>query len=88
MLSYRFGGFGILTQTVDAIYQDGSFRLIRPKEIPLREGQSVRLTIETEEKEEGVLELAAEVYQGLTDRQIDEIEKVALDRSEFFDDRK
>lgn len=62
--------------------------MTQPKEVPLREGQNVRLTIESEEKGDDVLALAADVYEGLSDVEIDEVEKIALDGNEFFSDRK
>lgn len=77
-----------MTQTVDAVYQNGSFRLLRPKDVPLREGQNVRLTIDSDEHGEDVLALATEVYEGLSQDEIAEIEDVALDRDTFFGERK
>ena len=77
-----------MTQTVEAVYQNGVFRLVQPKDIPLREGQNVRLTIETEEGEDDVLALASEVYKDLSEEEINEVEKIAFDRKEFFGERK
>jgi len=73
-----------MTQTVEAIYQNGSFRLIRPNNVPLREGQNVRLTIESTEDGDDALALAGEVYEGLSEDEIDEIEQIARDRTDFF----
>ena len=76
-----------MKQTLDAVYENGVFRpLKRPK---ISEGQQVRLVVETPSKEspEDLLELAAQVYQGLSDKQIDEIEGIALDRHDFFGDK-
>lgn len=36
------------------------------------------------QKTEDLLELAAKVYQGLSDEQINEIEQIALNRRSFF----
>ena len=48
----------------------------------------MRLIVEESLKEnEDPLSLAAKVYEGLSDQEIDEIEKIALDRSHFFRDR-
>jgi predicted DNA-binding antitoxin AbrB/MazE fold protein len=77
-----------MTQTVEAVYQNGSFRLVKPEEIPLREGQNVRLTIETDENRDDVLALAAKVYEGLSEEEINEVEEIAFDRKEFFGERK
>lgn len=77
-----------MTQTVDAVYQNGSFRLLRPKDVPLREGQNVRITIDAEESNGEILALAANVYEGLSQDKIAEIEDVALDRDTFFGESK
>lgn len=73
-----------MRQTVDAVYENGVFKPLNPPELP--EGQHVRLEIETtpEEGPDDMLELAARVYQGLSDQQVNEIEKIALDRGDFF----
>lgn len=73
-----------MKQTLNAIYENGVFRPLKRPEIS--EGQQVRLTVEisSEEETEDLLELAAKVYQGLSDEQINEIEKIALNRRRFF----
>jgi predicted DNA-binding antitoxin AbrB/MazE fold protein len=73
-----------MKQTLDAIYENGVFR---PLESPkISEGQKVKLTVETTlvSSPDDMLELAAQVYQGLSAEQIDEIEKIALNRCDFF----
>ena len=53
------------TETLDAIFEHGSFHLIgRPSHIPLRDGQRVRLVVETDESPDVILTLAASVYAG------------------------
>ena len=49
----------------------------------LPEGRQVRLIVQTRCPED-ILRLAAEVYQGLSQEDIAEIERVALDRGHFF----
>jgi predicted DNA-binding antitoxin AbrB/MazE fold protein len=69
---------------LDAIYEKGVFRpLTRPG---LVEGQHVHLAVETarDESPDDLLELASQVYQGLTNEQLDQIECIALDRRGFF----
>ena len=70
--------------TVEAIFEDGVFKPVERPEIP--EGERVQLTVETARRREheNPLELAARVYQGLRPEEIDEIEQIALDRSNFF----
>ncbi|NJM73289.1 MAG: antitoxin family protein [Scytonema sp. RU_4_4] len=74
-------------QTLKAIYENGVFR---PLEKPnLKEGESVKITVEstTPFTPQEMLKLAAEVYEGLLETDIDEIEEVALQRDNFFGDK-
>lgn len=73
-----------MSETLEAIYENGVFKPVKAPRIS--EGQHVRLTVETapETTPEELLKLAAEVYQGLSDRQIHEIEAIALNRTDFF----
>ena len=75
-------------ETLEAIYENGVFRpLKRPK---VGEGQQVRLTVEetsSRMRPADILGLAAQVYQGLSEGEIAEVEKIALDRRDFFRDR-
>lgn len=70
--------------TVDAIFEDGIFKPVERPEIP--DGEHVQLTVESAARpeHEDPLELAARVYRGLQPEEIDEIERIALDRSQFF----
>jgi len=74
------------TETIDAIFEHGTFRLVRPPTIPLRDGQRVRLVVEAEESPDAVLALAASVYAGLSPQDITEVEQMALHRRDFFGD--
>ena len=70
--------------TVEAIFEDGVFKPVERPEIP--DGEHVQLTVETAARpdHEDPLELATRVYQGLRPEEIDEIERIALNRSQFF----
>ena len=74
-----------MKQTLDAVYEDGVFKPSRPPEIP--NGQHVRLEVETFSQPSAgdLLELATQVYQGLPENDIDEIETIALQRRNFFE---
>ncbi len=75
-----------MTEAINAIYENGVFRpLKRPNVL---DGLKVRLEIEklSESNVEDMLELAAQVYNGLSNEQIDEIEQIAFDRDDFFGD--
>ena len=74
------------TETLEAIFEHGTFRLLRQPGIPLQDGQQVRLIVETEESPETILGLAASVYRGLSPDEIAEIEQIALQRRDFFGD--
>lgn len=73
-----------MKQTINAIYENGVFRPLKSPAIS--KGQQVRLIVETtsDPTPEELLELAAQVYQGLSAEQIDEIEQIALNRRDFF----
>lgn len=75
-----------MKETIDAIYENGVFRPIKRPNI--LDGLKVRLEIEklSESNVEDMLELAAQVYNGLSNEQIDEIEQIAFDRGDFFGD--
>ncbi|HUQ69749.1 MAG TPA: antitoxin family protein [Planctomycetaceae bacterium] len=71
---------------LDAIYENGAFRPIGHEPLNLADGQRVRVTVE-EAAEPEPLRLAARVYEGLAEAEIDEIERIALNRREFFRSR-
>lgn len=77
-----------MTQTIEAIYQNGMFKPLNPISELISEGEKVKLVLETEEKENPIMKLAENFYEGLSEQDIDEIEKIALDRSNFFGERK
>jgi len=76
-----------MKKTLAAIYENGVFRPLKSPEIS--EGQQVRLIVEIPSvpTPEEMIELAAQVYQGLAAEQIDEIEKIALERHDFFGEK-
>ena len=73
-----------MTQILEAIYENGVFRPLKRPE--LAEGQRVSLVVEPGAalSPDEMLELAGKVFEGLSDEQIREIERIALDRQEFF----
>ncbi len=78
-----------MTQTIEAIYQNGMFKPLSPVSEEIVEGKTVEITIKEKRlSPEEMLELASHVYEGLSEEDIDEIERIALDRSNFFGDRK
>ncbi len=76
-------------QTIEAIYQNGMFKPLKPVSENISEGETVEITIKEKRlSPDEMLELASRVYEGLSDEDINEIEKIALERSNFFGDRK
>lgn len=74
-----------MSQIIEAVFESGAFRVLDKVKLPFLEGQQVRLIIELpSETPEDLLNLAAEVYEGLSKEEIDEIEHIALDRHDFF----
>jgi len=74
-------------QTLKAIYENGVFRPLEKPE--LAEGQSVQLIVDTTNPltPQEMLQLASEVYEGLSETDVDEFEEIALKRDYFFTDR-
>ena len=73
-----------MSQLLEAVFEHGVFRLLDPVTAPLPEGRHVRLIVETEPASEDLLELAGQVYEGLSVQQINGVEQIALDRQHFF----
>jgi predicted DNA-binding antitoxin AbrB/MazE fold protein len=77
-------------QFLDVVYENGVFRPLEPLKEELREGEHVRLVLVPEADSNAALDTLNEVthiYDGLSDEEIDEFEKIALDRSNFFGER-
>lgn len=75
-----------MKHTLDAIYENGVFRPVGRDAVPIADGQQVRLTVDDEGEPEA-LRLAMNVYEGLSDTEIEEVEQIALDRGNFFGSR-
>lgn len=70
---------------VEAVFQNGVFRPLTAP--PLEEGIHVHLLVEAPGTIHDPVELAGQVYDGLTPERIAAIEALALDRSHFQRDR-
>jgi predicted DNA-binding antitoxin AbrB/MazE fold protein len=78
-----------MTQTIEAVYQNGMFKPLNPISEEIADGEKVKLVVETESEEVNpIMKLAENFYEGLSESDIEEIERIALDRSNFFGDRK
>jgi predicted DNA-binding antitoxin AbrB/MazE fold protein len=76
-----------MEQMLEAVFENGTFRLLEPSAVTLVDGQHVRLTVETEGTPDDILVLAERVYDGLSEEEIDDVERISLDRRTFFGDR-
>ena len=76
-----------ISKTIEAVFTHGAFHPASVLDLPFSEGQKVRLVVEPMGKADEILALAAEVYEGLSSDQIDEIEKLAHRREDFFGER-
>jgi predicted DNA-binding antitoxin AbrB/MazE fold protein len=71
---------------IDAVFENGLFRPLDPVPVSVQEGERVRLHIE-ESSRTTSLDLACQVYDGLSLAEIVEIERIALERDSFFGTR-
>jgi predicted DNA-binding antitoxin AbrB/MazE fold protein len=75
-----------VTQTLDAVFKDGSFKPLDNGSLPFSEGQRVKLTVEAPlDSQDDLIKLAAQVYEGLTEEEMNDVERLAMDRRSFFD---
>jgi len=72
-----------MQHAIEAIYENGSFRPVHRERLAIAEGQRVRITLDDEADPE-VLRLALSVYDGLCDKDIEDIERISLARGSFF----
>jgi predicted DNA-binding antitoxin AbrB/MazE fold protein len=71
----------------EVIFENGVFRPLSPPSIP--EGKRLRIRMEPThgESPEDILELAGSVFDGLSEEDIDEVERIATNRRDLFEDR-
>ncbi|MFN3420955.1 MAG: antitoxin family protein [Armatimonadota bacterium] len=70
-----------MPKVITAVYEQGVFKPLEPVDLP--EGKQVQVFIPEPTPEE-ILQTAARVYEGLTEEEIEKIERIALDRSNFM----
>lgn len=75
-----------MSSDLNAIYEGGAFWPLDGQDIPVPEGEIVKLTVQPAPSSStlNVLSLAAKVYEGLSAEDITDVESIALDRSNFF----
>ena len=74
-----------MEQAVEAVFENGTFKVADPSALHLSEGQKVKLVVEEQARpKDDPLELLTGMYEGLSEQEIDEIERIILDRRDFF----
>jgi predicted DNA-binding antitoxin AbrB/MazE fold protein len=75
-----------MSTDVNAIYEGGAFWPLSDQKIAVPDGQTVKITVQPTPSVSplDVLSLAAKVYEGMTPEDIADVERIALDRSNFF----
>lgn len=73
------------TQTIEAIYENGTFRPIDPLDGSIDEGQHVQLTVRvvTGADGEDPLGMLTNFWDGMSEEEIEEVESIMLDRSNW-----
>ena len=74
-----------MTQTIEAIYEDGIFRPLDPASLNISNGQRVQIVV-VRDNEDPLKEITS-ILDGLSPEEIEEFERIALDRSNFFGPR-
>jgi predicted DNA-binding antitoxin AbrB/MazE fold protein len=74
----------MIARTIDAVYEDGVLKPLDKLDLP--EHQRVRVTIDLPAGQPGSAAVAAwlQVYEGLSDDEIADVERIALDRRGFM----
>ncbi len=76
-------GAEVVNEDIEAVYENGMFRPLTDIHEALVEGQRVKLSVRSVESVEDPLQLLQKIYEDLSDEEIDEIEQVMLDRSNW-----
>lgn len=78
-----------MSSELNAIYEGGAFWPLSGQDITVPEGELVKLSVQPASSNSvpNVLFLAAQVYEGLSAEDIADVERIALDRSNFFSSR-
>lgn len=75
-----------MPKTIEAIFEGGVLKPTSPLDIP--EHKKLMLIIEDEAEEAfDIITLVSMVYNGLSPKDIEDVENVAIDRSHFSRDR-
>lgn len=70
----------MLSNRINAIYENGVFRPLTSTELPLKEGAEVIMTFTEHLSAKEMTRLAASILEGLSEEEINEMEKMVLSR--------
>jgi predicted DNA-binding antitoxin AbrB/MazE fold protein len=73
-----------MMQTIDATYENGVLKPLQPLDLPEHQRVSITIHIPVMETAEQTLNRWEQVYAGLTDEEVAEVEAIALDRDNFM----
>jgi predicted DNA-binding antitoxin AbrB/MazE fold protein len=73
-----------MTQTIEAVYEDGVLKPVRPLDLPEHQPLSITIHVFPRETSEEALKLWEQVYSDLTPEEIAEMEAITLDRLNFM----
>jgi predicted DNA-binding antitoxin AbrB/MazE fold protein len=76
-----------MEQVVEAIYERGVLRPLTPINLTERQRVNLRINVLDRQAALKIIEQLGKVYEGLSDRDIADIEAIALNRSDFFGKR-
>lgn len=73
-----------MSQTIEALYEQGMLKPLQP--LDLREQERVSVTVEPllDLSPDEILALAEQVYEGFSPEEIEELEAIILDRRNFL----
>jgi predicted DNA-binding antitoxin AbrB/MazE fold protein len=76
-----------MADILEVVFENGVFRPLSTPSIP--DGKRLRIRMEPTQREspKDILELAGSVFDGLSDEEMDDVERIATDRRDFFEDR-
>ena len=73
-----------MTETIEAVYEDGVFKPLRPVSLPEHQRVSIAVSLPTPQNTNESLRSWEKVFAGLTREEVAEVEAIALDRHNFM----
>ena len=73
-----------MEQVVEAIYENGVFTPLEPLDLPERQRLLITIRLPAAEDPDQALKAWQQVYEGLSEQEVAEIESISLDRDHFM----